>query len=90
MNSRERIDKALNFEEADRIPYDLAATTWTGISHRAYQNYLTFKGKESEAPDWADVIQQIVIPSEKILEEVGADVRGVFPLTSHNLSLIHI
>jgi len=84
VNSRERIDKALNFEEADRIPYDLAATTWTGISHRAYQNFLTFKEEKSEAPDWADVIQQIVIPSEKILEEVGADVRGVFPLTSHN------
>jgi hypothetical protein len=25
MNSKERLNKALNFEEADRIPYDLAA-----------------------------------------------------------------
>jgi uroporphyrinogen decarboxylase len=84
MNSKERINKALNFEESDRIPYDLAATTWTGITNTAYQNFLRFKGYESEEPDWADVIQQIVIPHEKILEEVGADVRGVFPLTSHN------
>ena len=84
MNSRERIHHALNFRESDRIPYDLAATTWTGISHRAYLNYLKFAGKESESPEWADVVQQIVIPSEKVLEEVGADVRGVFPLTSHN------
>ncbi len=30
------------------------------------------------------VIQQIVLPSEKVLQELGADVRGVFPLTSHN------
>ncbi len=84
MNSRDRLLKALNFEETDRIPYDLAATTWTGITKTAYQNYLKFKGKESEAPDWADVIQQIVVPSEEVLQDLDSDVRGVFPLTSHN------
>ena len=84
MNSRERIHKALNFQEADRVPYDLAATTWTGITNTAYQNFLNLKGKASEEADWADVIQQIVIPSEEILQELGVDVRGVFPLTSHN------
>ncbi len=84
MNSRERIQKALNFEEADRVPYDLAATTWTGITNSAYQNYLKFAGKDAESPNWADVIQQIVVPSETVLEELGADVRGLMPLTSHN------
>lgn len=84
MNSKERITKALNFEESDRIPYDLAATTWTGITNTAYQNFLKYTGRNHEDPEWSDVIQQIVIPSEKVLEEVGADVRGVFPLTSHN------
>ena len=84
MNSRERLDKALNFQEADRVPYDLAATTWTGITHTAYRNYLNSKRKASEEAEWADVIQQIVVPSEKVLQELGADVRGVFPLTSHN------
>jgi len=84
VNSRDRINKALNFEEADRVPYDLAATTWTGITRKAYQNYLSLLGKKDEPPQWADVIQQIVIPSEEILQELEADVRGVFPLTSHN------
>ncbi|MFW6290170.1 MAG: uroporphyrinogen decarboxylase family protein [Mariniphaga sp.] len=84
MNSRERISKALNFQEADRVPYDLAATTWTGIANTAYQNLLKIKGYEPEAPEWADVIQQIVIPNETVLEQMKADVRGVFPLTSHN------
>src|SRR5210317_2069140 len=84
MNSRERIKKALNFEEPDRVPYDLAATTWSGISNTAYQNYLKYIGKDSQQPNWADVIQQIVVPSEEILDELKADVRGVFPLTSHN------
>ncbi|MBS3769933.1 MAG: uroporphyrinogen decarboxylase family protein [Bacteroidales bacterium] len=84
MNSRERIEKALNHEEPDKIPYDLAATTWTGITNTAYQNYLKYLGKQPENPVWSDVIQQIVVPSQEFLEEVKADVRGVFPLTSHN------
>jgi uroporphyrinogen decarboxylase len=84
MNSRERILKALNFEEADRVPYDLAGTTWTGITNTAYQNYLKYAGKAIEEPNWADVIQQIVVPSETVLWELNVDVRGVFPLTSHN------
>jgi uroporphyrinogen decarboxylase len=84
MNSRERVFKALNFEEADRVPYDLAATTWTGITNTAYQNFLRYTGRDREEPVWTDVIQQIVLPSESVLEAFGADVRGVFPLTSHN------
>jgi len=84
MNSRERIFKALNFQEADKLPYDLAGTTWTGITNGAYQNLLKYKGKTEEQPCWSDVIQQIVVPSEEILSEFEVDVRGVFPLTSHN------
>jgi uroporphyrinogen decarboxylase len=84
MNSRERILNAFNFEESDRVPYDLAATTWTGITNTAYQNYLNYIGRPAQEPNWADVIQQIVVPSEDILQELHADVRGVFPLTSHN------
>lgn len=84
MNSRERMARALNFEEADRIPFDLAGTTWTGITNTAYRNYLAFTGKQPEETVWSDVIQQIVIPSEMVLEELKVDVRGVFPLTSHN------
>lgn len=84
MNGKERIIKAWNHEEADKVPYDLAATTWTGITNTAYQNYLSYLGKPAEDPYWSDVIQQIVIPSENFLELVQADVRGIFPLTSHN------
>jgi uroporphyrinogen decarboxylase len=84
MESRERIIKALNFEEADRVPYDLAATTWTGITNTAYQNYLKYTGRKPEEPNWSDVIQQIVVPSNEVLNELNADIKGVFPLTSHN------
>ncbi len=84
MNSRERIFKALNHEEPDRVPYDLAGITWTGITNTAYQNLRQYLGMETSEPEWSDVIQQIVIPSEDILKKFRVDTRGVFPLTSHN------
>lgn len=84
MNSRERIINALNHEEPDQVPFDLAGTTWTGITNTAYQNLRKYLGKEEEIAEWSDVIQQIVIPSEEILNELQVDTRGVFPLTSHN------
>ncbi|NQU54321.1 MAG: hypothetical protein HQ522_17480, partial [Bacteroidetes bacterium] len=84
MNSRERIIKALNHEESDRVPFDLAGSTWTGITNTAYQNLRKQLGKKISEPEWSDVIQQIVIPSEEVLNELNVDTRGVFPLTSHN------
>lgn len=84
MNSRERILKTLKHEEPDRVPYDLAGSTWTGITNTAYQNLRKHLGFEPDEPVWSDVIQQIVIPSEDILDRFEVDTRGVFPLTSHN------
>ncbi|OFY61587.1 MAG: hypothetical protein A2V64_08125 [Bacteroidetes bacterium RBG_13_43_22] len=84
MNSRERIIAALNHQEPDRVPFDLAGTTWTGITNGAYQKLRAFLGKDPDQPYWSDVIQQIVIPSEEILEFLEIDTRGLFPLTSHN------
>jgi uroporphyrinogen decarboxylase len=84
MNSRERILKTINHEEPDKVPFDLAGSTWTGITNTAYQNLRKLKGLQTDKPVWSDVIQQIVIPSEEILNEFDVDTRGVFPLTSHN------
>jgi uroporphyrinogen decarboxylase len=84
MNSRERILKTLNHEEPDRVPFDLAGSTWTGITNTAYQNLRKHLGLAPSEPEWSDVIQQIVIPDEKILDDLGVDTRGVFPITSHN------
>lgn len=84
MNSRERILAAINHQESDHIPFDLAGTTWTGIANGAYQKLRTFLGKNTEKPNWSDVVQQIVIPSPDILDTLDVDTRGLFPLTSHN------
>lgn len=84
MNGRERILTALNHKEPDKVPFDLAGSTWTGITNGAYQNLRLFLGKDADNPTWSDVVQQIVIPSNDILELLEADTRGLFPLTSHN------
>ena len=84
MNSRERILKTLRHQEPDRVPYDLAGTQVTGITNGAYQKLLSHLGMEKEEPRWLDIIQQVVIPSEKIFNRLKVDTRGLFPLTSHN------
>ncbi len=84
MNSRERILTTLDHKEPDKVPFDLGGSTWTGIANGAYQNLLKHLGKKPEDPVWSDVIQQIVIPSDDILDNLGVDTRGLFPLTSHN------
>jgi uroporphyrinogen decarboxylase len=84
MNSRERILKTLDHEEPDRVPFDLAGSTWTGITNGAYQNLLEYMHLSIEKPVWADVIQQIVVPSQYVLDTLHVDTRGLLPLTSHN------
>lgn len=84
MKSREILLASLNHHEPERIPFDLAGSTWTGITYGAYRNLLKYLGKSREKPDWSDVVQQIVIPSGEILEILEVDTRGLFPLTSHN------
>jgi uroporphyrinogen decarboxylase len=84
MNSRERILKTLGHEEPDRVPFDLAGSTWTGITNGAYQNLLEYMHLSIEKPVWADVIQQIVVPSQYVLDTLHVDTRGLLPLTSHN------
>ena len=84
MNSRDRIIKTLKHQEPDRIPYDLASTQVTGITKGAYLKLASFLGMQEKEPEWLDIIQQVVIPSENMFERLQVDTRGLFPLTSHN------
>ena len=83
MTSRERILKTLNHQEPDRIPVDLAGTQVTGISTIAYQNWRNYLGLSEKAAQVCDGIQQICIPHDDIFQMIGADVRGLFPVTNH-------
>ncbi len=84
MTSRERILKSLRHEEPDRVPFDLGSTHLTGISMTAYRNLCKHLGLNCQDAQFSDVIQQLAMPSEEVLDYLGVDTRGLYPLTSHN------
>ncbi len=75
MTSRERVLKALNFQEADRIPIDLGGFQ-TGIHKRAYEDLLKYLGLEEEI-EILDPVQQLAKPSEEILTKFHVDIRYI-------------
>ena len=79
MNSRERILKALEHEEPDRIPLDLGSSNVTGIVRSAYLNLVDHLGEEIGKVEFFDAIQQLVVVEEDILRRLGVDVRGLMP-----------
>lgn len=78
MNSRERVLKALNHEEPDRVPFDLGSTLVTGISHKTYLGLLPLLGLDPNREiRFIDIIQQIAVVDEDALQKLEVDVRGV-------------
>ena len=75
MSSRGRVLTALNHEEADRVPIDLGGFQ-TGIHRVAYQQLIDNLGYD-EMLEIRDPVQQIVVPSERVLELFHVDVRYV-------------
>lgn len=89
MNSRERILTALNHREPDRIPFDLGSTQVTGIHVVAYARLREYLGLPRVTPMLCDVVQQLALPDDDIIEKLGVDVRGLFPLNSHNWNIVN-
>ncbi|MBV5349868.1 hypothetical protein JZU71_01535, partial [bacterium] len=75
MSARERVVKALNHEEPDRVPIDLGGFQ-TGIHKKAYQSLIDHLGLE-ETIRVLDPIQGLAIPSEAVLEKFHVDVRYI-------------
>ena len=75
MTSRERVLAALNFQIPDRVPLDLGGFQ-TGIHKKAYLELLRYMEREEEIII-LDPVQQLVKPSEKILELLKIDIRYV-------------
>jgi uroporphyrinogen decarboxylase len=75
MTSRERVLAALNFQIPDRVPIDLGGFQ-SGIHKKAYLDLLDYLGKDEEIV-MLDPVQQLVRPSEEILEMLRVDFRYV-------------
>jgi uroporphyrinogen decarboxylase len=87
MNSRERLLTALDHCEPDRIPFDLGSTQVTGIHVVAYCRLREYLGLPRVELRMCDTIQQLALPDDDVIERLGIDVRGLFPLNSHNWNI---
>ncbi|WP_238625804.1 uroporphyrinogen decarboxylase family protein [Aggregatilinea lenta] len=88
MNSRERVLTTLTHQEPDRVPLDLGSVQVTGIHAVAYRALREALGLPAEEIALCDTIQQLATPSEDLLERLGVDTRGLFPLNSHNWNVV--
>lgn len=88
MNSRERLLTTFKHQEPDRIPFDMGSTQVTGIHVVAYQNLREYLGLPKVKPVMCDVVQQLALPDDDLVEKLGIDVRGLFPLNSHNWNIV--
>ncbi len=84
INSRLRLLIALAHQEPDRVPSDLGSTQVTGIHIQAYQRLREALGLLPSSGPLCDAIQQLALPEADIIARLGIDVRGLYPLNSHN------
>jgi len=78
VKSSERLNMALNHIEPDRVPYDLAGTTVTGINKKAFIRAMNHRGLSTEFDKKEiDPIQQIVTPVEDTLRKLNSDTRRI-------------
>jgi uroporphyrinogen decarboxylase len=74
MTSRERVLRALHFEETDRVPRDLGAMRSTGISAFAYPKLVEALGLPPRRPRVHDTVQMLALPDRDVLDALGCDV----------------
>jgi len=79
MTARERVLAALDHREPDRVPFDLGTTFVTGIHRVAYDRLVQALGLgELEPQPLLDPFQQLAMPHEQVLRELGVDTRSVY------------
>jgi hypothetical protein len=83
MTSRERVYAALNFQIPDRVPLDLGGFQ-TGIHKKAYIELLKYLQRDEEIV-MLDPVQQLVRPSEEILQLLHIDFRYI---TGANIEIL--
>jgi uroporphyrinogen decarboxylase len=88
MNSRQRVQLALNHKEADRIPFDLGGTVLTSIHVNAYRNLRRYLGLPEVEVRIMDVFQQIAFVDDDLRQRLGCDARNVAPRSSATFKIV--
>lgn len=76
MTSRERVRRALNHQEPDRIPIDNGGFV-SGMHEVAYKNLLEYLGLEGKVTI-IDAVQRLAEVDDKVLDLLGVDTRYLF------------
>jgi len=76
MTSRERVLRALNHQEADRVPIDLGGTSTSTISLGALENLKSYLGFHSETKLMSPVFMT-AYPGDDVIERFGIDFKMV-------------
>jgi uroporphyrinogen decarboxylase len=87
MTSRERVVRAINHQQPDRVPIDLGATRQTGIVASTYYRLKEYLGIHTPTRV-VDLIQFVAEVEQPILDRFGVDAVGVFrPETNTGLGI---
>ncbi|MEI6875962.1 MAG: hypothetical protein WCL50_12635, partial [Spirochaetota bacterium] len=86
--SRERVLAALDHREGDRIPLDIGSVQVTGIHVEAYRGLRGALGLPEKEVELCDSIQRLAQPGDDFIARLGVDVRGLYPLNSHNWKVV--
>lgn len=81
ISSRERVLRALNHQEPDRVPLDLGGTRVTSIDVGAYARLRHALGLDGDLPKVMDVWQMLAWVELPMVEKLGVDVLPVPYLT---------
>lgn len=80
MTSRERVLKAVNHQEPDRVPIDLGGTAMTGIMAQALHPLRKELGLEERQVKVIEVFQMLGEVEADVVDALGVDVLPVEPL----------
>ena len=87
MTPRERVLRAINHQETDRVPMDLGATRQSGIAASAYHRLKRVLGLRTPTRV-VDLIQFLAEVERPVMERLGVDAIGVFrPETNPGLGI---
>jgi uroporphyrinogen-III decarboxylase len=78
MNSRERVRKAINHQETDRIPLDLGSTLVTGIQASTYAKLRQSLGLKDKPVGIADPFQMLGEVDMEVIGKLGIDTIGLW------------
>ncbi len=73
MNSRERLKRALRFEEPDKVPVDFGGTGQTGIHVQVVEQLRDYFGLEKKPVKVSEPFQMLGEIEEDLLDILGAD-----------------